>query len=141
MVAIITQRPFWSAWLAERNVLGCLPQPVQNCLFLDPFDSVNGSQTVALGQPGQALQNGLWGMMATIEHGAFSFYKGLATRLTSVALRSLLDPTELDDIAMINLAVIWTAWVPAEGTRRNQSRVFHFYPPIVLCEPIIHQHD
>ncbi len=36
-----------------------------------------------------------------------------------MALRALLGPTKLDDIAMIELALIWAVWVPAEGTRRN----------------------
>ena len=71
-------------------------------------------------------------MMATVEHGAFSFYKGLATRLTSVALCALLGPTELDDIAMIHLAVIWTIWVPAEGTGETNRVCSICTPPIVL---------
>ena len=109
------------------NVPGCPPQPVQNCLFLDLFDSMNGSQTVALGQPGQALQNDLWGMMAIAEDGTFDLHKGLPTGCTSVTLRALLGPTELDDIAMINLAVIWTVWVPAEGSSAIES--VPFLPP------------
>lgn len=70
-------------------------------------------------------------MVASVEHGPFSLDKGLATSLASVALRALLGPTELDDIAMTNLAVIWTILVPAEGTGRNQSWVLHLRPPIV----------
>ncbi len=79
--------------------------------------------------------------MATVEHGAFRFDKRLAARLTAIALRALLGLTELDDIAKTDLAVIRTIPVPAEGTGRNQSRVFHLHPPIVLMRYIIHQHD
>ena len=93
--------------------------------LIDPFDPVDGSQAVPLRQPGQALQDSLLGMMATVEHGAFGLHKGLATGCALIALRAPLGPTELDDVAVIHLAVIWTISVPTEGTARSQSWVFH----------------
>jgi hypothetical protein len=63
--------------------------------------------------------------MPTVEDRALGLYEGSLAGPTLIALRALLGSTELDDVAVIDLAVIWTGLVPAEGTRRNQSSVFH----------------
>jgi hypothetical protein len=66
--------------------------------------------------------------MTAIEDCAFGLYVCPATRLTLISLRTPVRATELDDIAMINFAEIWTIWVRTEGTWRNQLWMFHLLP-------------
>lgn len=66
--------------------------------------------------------------MATVEHCTFRFNKRVAPSLTAVASCALLSAIKLDDLAKTDLAVIETILVPAKGTGRNQSRVFHLLP-------------
>jgi hypothetical protein len=63
--------------------------------------------------------------MPTVEDSAFGLHEGFLARPALIALGALLCSTKLDDVAVIDLAVIWTDLVPAKGTRRNQLSVFH----------------
>ena len=55
-------------------------------------------------------------MMATVEDRSFRFYRGFPTGLTLEALCAFLRPTKLDDVTLTDLAVVWTIWIPTEGT-------------------------
>ena len=70
------------------NMIGRDPEPVHHRFFFDAFHTVNGGQTIAFRQQGQAFQDGALGVMPTTEDRADRFNKGGATYATLIALGS-----------------------------------------------------
>lgn len=108
-------------------MIGGRAQPVQDGLFLHPFDPVDRGQTVALGKEGQTLNDRLLGTMAVIEDGADGLHKSLAANLTLVALRASRGMPELADVPHIDLAVEITGRVPTEATWSDEPACFAFH--------------
>jgi hypothetical protein len=117
------------------------PQPVHDRLFFDAFHAMNGGQAIAFRQQGQTFQDGILGMMPTIEDGPDRFNKGFATCATLIALGSGLGTPKPTDIAVIHLAVGSTARIPAEGAGMHQLCMVHHLPPQIDALVMIHQHE
>lgn len=106
-------------------MLGCLSQPLNYGSLFGVFGTANGRQTVLLGQPYQTLPDGFLVVILTVGDCVFGLHERVSRMSYIDSVVVPLCSTELDDVAVINLAVIWTGLVPAGGNRRNQSSVFH----------------
>jgi hypothetical protein len=123
------------------DMIGRDPQPVHNRFFFDAFHTVNGGQTIPFGQQGQAFQDGVLGVMPTIEDGSDRFNKGAATCATLMALGAGLCAAKPTDVAAIHETIIGTIRIPAKRAGMYETALFHIVPPHIDALLMIHQHE
>jgi hypothetical protein len=81
-------------------------QPLTYGLFFDPFDAMDRGPARAIGQHREAVQDGLWCMMAAVKDGPFRFGKRFFACLTLVALHSFGCLSEFANVVMPHLSIL-----------------------------------
>src|SRR5262245_21248954 len=100
-------------------------QPRHDGLFFHPFDAVDGSQAVALGEQGQAFANRFLWPPPSVEDRADRLDKCATADTTLIALDTSWCVTEFANVAQIKLSVRATACVPAKALWCYERSVTH----------------
>jgi hypothetical protein len=92
-------------------------EPLGDGLFFDPFDPVDRGERIAVGEHGEAFNDGFLTMVFTVENSPSCFGNHSLAGGTAVSLPAFARKSEFDDVNATDTFIVRALLVPAKGAR------------------------